>query len=580
MVRNAAPTALACASLIVAIAGCQTQSSPDAPPAPRPQPDAELAGSEPSALGERGVDAAAKRLSRGDVAGAQALAAALAASEAAGELPPAERFALRLLEAGIALALGDLPRARSQLQAAAPLDARQRARTALLAARIDAAAGRPGQAASRLARLSPAALENPADVAATLWDHAQRVPPHSIASRIENAAGAERAWWQLVLARNEALTPRQQRQAWLRWRKAHPRHVAASTEPPLAGAASMPDRIALFLPLSGPIGPAALAVRDGFMAAFLASAPPPSQSVRVYDTSAHPLQDLYEQALAHDPALIVGPLEKDNAQRLWGLDPNIPVLALNTVPAVGRAQTGQRVQFALAAEDDGRAIAQRLQADGARRIALFRAGQWSDRAAAALRANLDATTEVVAATLLGDIREVTAAVAEALGVTASNARHQDVAQHFRRDVKFTARRRRDIDAVVALLEADYVASLQPALAFHFASELPVYVSSQALRDAPAASFEGARVCGMPWRLHPPPLKAALQAPFADVSGALEALFAFGVDAFRMANRLSDMNLSAPMAGAVGLLTLGEDGVVRRELAWAEVRDGTFRPLPP
>lgn len=577
MVRNAAPTVLVCASLIVAIAGCQTQSGPEAAPAPRPQPDTQPVGAETDETG--GLNAAAQRLASGDVVGAQALAAALALREAAGELSPGERFRWRLLEANIALALEDLPRARSQLQAAVPPDARARTWATLLAARIDAAAGRPAQAAGRLARLRPAALENPAAVVATLWDYGRRIPPHGIAAHIEAAAGAERAWWRLVLAHNEALTPRQQRQAWLSWRSAHARHVAASAEPPLRDATSMPGRIALFLPLSGALGPAALAVRDGFIAAYLASAPPPSQSIRVYDTAAQPLEDLYEQALADDAALIVGPLGKENAQRLWALDPSTPVLALNTVPtATSRAQTGQRIQFALAAEDDGRAIAQRLKADGVRRVVLFRAGQWSGRAAAALRAHLDASTEVVAATLLSDIREVTAAVAEALTVTASNARHQDVAQHFRTDVKFTTRRRRDIDAVVALLEADYLASLQPALAFHFASELPVYISSQGLRDAPAAGFDGARVCGMPWRLHPPPLKAELQGPFADVGGALEALFAFGVDAFRIANRLADVNASTPIAGAVGLLTLGEDGVVRRELAWAEVRDGAFEPL--
>lgn len=562
-------------TVIVAISGCQAQDAPDAPPA-RPAPT-----DEPTApAAERTeLETAAELLDQGDASGADSIAARLAEEAEAGGLAATSHFDLRVLEARIALALGDLERAASAVRNARPGDAAQHATHIQLSAQLDAAAGRPAVAAARLASIDPAALDDPTALVATLWEYAHRAPARGAAQ--PNVHDTAAAAWQAFLADySEALTPRQQRDVWMRWSAAHPRHIAALTEPPLPSDNAMPRRIALMLPLSGTLAPAARAVRDGFVAAYFASAPPPWQSIRLYDTAAASIETLYDEALADDTALVVGPLAKEATRRLWALNPDLPVLALNTVAVDAAPALAPRLQFALAAEDDGRAIGRRVSADGARRIALFRAGEWSERAAAELAASLGPEVQVVAAGVLRDIKDVTANVAQTLGVEASQQRHRQLARHFGSTVHFTARRRQDVDAVAALVGADYLASLRPALAFHFAADMPVYASSQALRaGGDERGLNGARVCGMPWQLHPPRVKAVLQGAFDQVSGAMEALFAFGVDAFRIANRLGDFQGGQPLPGGTGLLTLGDDGVVRRQLDWAEVRNGRFLPLP-
>lgn len=550
---------------------------------PRTPPVAPVDVREPavSTSGQAALDTAETLLREGDAGGADAIAERLSSQAEAGGLAPTAQFDLHLLEARIGLALNDPERVGEALRRARPGDAAQRARHTRLAAELDAASGRLGAAAARLATIDAAAVSNPTELVATLWDYARLARDHAGAVSDDMPGTADDAWRALVADYHEALTPRQQERVWAQWRAAHPRHLAALAPPPFVSDAAMPRRIALMLPLSGALAPAARAVRDGFVAAYFASAPPPWQSIRLYDTAAASVEALYGQAVADDAALVVGPLAKEATRAMWALNPGLPVLALNTVPATAAAApaVAPRIQFALAAVDDGRAIGRRLSADGARRIALFRGGEWSERAAAELQASLEADAQVVATGVLRDIKGVTANVAETLGVAASQQRHQQLARHFGGTVHFTARRRQDVDAVAALVEADFLASLRPALAFHFAADVPIYASSQALRGADRRELNGARICGMPWQLHPPRAKAALQGAFEQVSGAMEALFAFGVDAFRIANRLGDFGGDRPLRGGTGLLTLGNDGVVKRELVWAEVRNGSFRALP-
>ena len=323
-------------------------------------------------------------------------------------------------------------------------------------------------------------------------------------------------------------------------------------------------------------------MRDGFLAGYYAAGPLPTQSVALYDTAAAPVDALYEEAMAGGAEAIVGPLSKENVARIWNLDPVLPTVTLNTIaPRAGVAGAPRIVQFALAVEDEGRALAHRVGQDGRRRILVFRTrAEWSERAAVALETSLPDDVELVDVGVFPDVKEVTNVVGEALAIEESQARQTTLARLFPGvEVGFTARRRADVHAVVALLDGDHADSLAAALRFHYAADLPVYGSSQALRDG-ARALEGMRVCDMPWRLYPSPLKAALQDPFPAMADT--ALFAFGVDAFRIVNRLSWLAASRQhrIMGASGTLGLDPDGSVHREPAWALVRDGGFQPLPP
>lgn len=532
-------------------------------------------------------------LDAGDVSAARGVRDGLAALDAG--MPPVgeDRVELELLDAGLAFARGDIDGVAETLRALGASTAARHLRFALLRADVAAAGGDHAAAVAALVAFEARAGADLPALGRAIWRHGARVEGYRLAD-LGTRAGtvAERAWWRFLETYNEALTPARQRTLWAGWRQGHPDHPAALVRPPGLSEPG-PRRIALLLPLSGRLANAGEWVRDGFLAGYFhgtsgreknGGAGSPAQSVLLYDTGATPVDALYEEALAEGAEAIVGPLSKENVARMWDLDPILPTVTLNTIASpAGREWAPRLVQFALAVEDEGRALARRLGVDGRRRIVVFRTrAEWSERAAVALETNLPDDVELVDVGVFPDVKEVTNVVGEALAIEESQARQAALARLFPGvEVAFTARRRADVSAVVALLDGNHADSLAAALRFHYAADLPVYGSSQVLRGG-ARGLSGMRVCDMPWRLYPSPLKAALQGPFPAVAGTSESLFAFGVDAFRIVNRLPWLAASGEhrIMGASGALGLGPDGYVHREPAWAVVRGGDFQPLPP
>ena len=584
------PGVLAALTLAV-LAGCQSGGGgadprdASVPAVPPVQDPAALAGE-----WARRVQLAWALLDAGEVAAAQRVRDELTAGGAA---PPdrEERIELELLDAGLAFGRGDVDAVADMLRSLGDSTHAGNLRFVVLRADVAAARGDHAGAVASLVAFEASAGTDVLALGRAIWRHGTRVQGYRLAD-LGTRAGtvAERAWWRFLRTYNEALTPARQRTLWAGWRQGHADHPAALVRPPGLDEPAR-RRIALLLPLSGRYANAGEWVRDGFLAGYFhgtsgrdTDAGPRAQSVLLYDTGAAPVDALYEEAMADGAEAIVGPLSKENVARMWDLDPILPTVTLNTIAPLDSGDGAPRfVQFALAVEDEGRALARRLGVDGRERVVVFRTrADWSERAAVALETNLPDDVELVDAGVFPDVKEVTKVVGEALAIDESQARQTALARLFPGvEVAFTARRRADVSAVVALLDGDHADSLAAALRFHYAADLPVYGSSQVLRDG-ARGLDGMRVCDMPWRLYPSPLKAALQGPFPAVAGTSESLFAFGVDAFRIVNRLSWLAASAEhrIMGASGVLGLGPDGSVRREPAWAVVRGGDFQPLPP
>lgn len=505
-------------------------------------------------------------------------------------LPPAGRFEVQALALEAAL-LGGRETAAADLAAQlAPQSADQRRRAAPLRIQTWELARDHAAAALALMRL---AIQDAGDGAgpqvreltAASWRRLSQLPiPRLTRLAAATDDNAEAAWLRLAQTYNAALAATQQRRIWARWQTAHPRHVAARFPPPsLAEPPAPPLRIALLVPLVGDYAAAAEAVRDGFVAAYLHAlqASGTAQEVRVYDTGAHGAATAYRQALAEGADAIVGPLQRSAVAALAALPPTVPTVALNrldgasSIPGTGAPMH----QLALAVEDEASAIVKALGRTGAGRIALFGGvGPWWERARARFEAELEAA-EVVATGTLRGLDDVTGVAGEVLGIDASSARHQALSGILGTAPEFTPRRRTDVDAVVAFVGSAALMALKPALDFHFASDLPVYVPSRAVRAVAWARLDGVRVCDLPWRLHPQPLRGEAAA-FATSRGAAADLFALGIDGFRIVNQLRRLaKYGEAIAGSTGMLRAGENGRIHRTPAWGEVAGGVLVAAP-
>lgn len=597
--------------LILSTTGCQSQSGPEDYRAQTPVDKITAIIKRGGHSGtQRGVELyfeAARRLYKnGDLASAASITNNLVTTIQINFLAPNERFELSILDAQIQLGLRKYEVATSRVLRIETQNNAQLDRITRLYAAIEAARGNYTAASAAMILWSPKTIGPdllPPDDGhierwvSAIWQYARQAASYRVAEMAAQATNEEeRAWWQLIRSYNDALTPSEQYTEWTRWRAQNPNHVAAKYGPPfLIQTSPVPTHIALLLPLTGRLAVAGEAIRDGFLSAYFSSNPNSIQSIKVYDTAATPIGTAYKQAIDYGAKLIIGPLAKDQVTEIIALKPSVPILALNTIAKsaaniAGALQVSRKyelIQFALAIEDETRAITRRVGQDGLKRIVLFHNNQdWSVRAAISLNEMLsktaETTTEIVRTGIFKDIKEVTTIVGEALLIGASSERHHQIDRLFDENVEFTPRRRKDIDGVIALADGMQLATLKPALRFHFGGDLPIYASSQAVRDTDdLTDLDHIRVCDIPWRLYSSPLKTDLHQSYPNSHGNFDSLFAFGIDAFRITNHLPRM-IGSPqnrVMGSTGILTLDENGIIRRELAWAIVRSGQIKLIP-
>ena len=516
-----------------------------------------------------------------------------------------------LLSAALAACQTDAP----QTAPAAPPDHRQEApadpQSARAAAALEklraaeasaSALQRQGRIADAVAALASIAAPEQRRQAINdrLWRLTAEASPARAAALAKQGPAAE--IWALRSAMAQSFSAAEKAERLDDWLSRHPRHNLATPLPePLVRLRHRPPparRVGLFIPLNGALAAAGKAVRDGFISAYLQDSTAVKPEVRIYDTAAEPMAALLQASRTAGIEFIVGPLSKTALESLIGLNPRVPVLALNyprtpmdgypQAPmhggiCVGEAEAHLKAgqdfaAFGLAIEDEAALIAERLQADGRERVMVIRNDRnWAIRGTSQLTSSWPHHLEQHA---FGNIRTMTESVGEALQVAASQARHDQLAQALGTSLEFLPRARQDIDGIVAFVDHLQARALAPALKFHFAEELPVYASSQSVRGAGRlGDLEGFQVAELPFRLYLGPLHRAFSEAFASHDANLTDLFALGIDAYRLFDHWSLLSAGDPLRGATGTLRLGDDGCIRRTLGWAVVQGGALSVAP-
>ena len=444
------------------------------------------------------------------------------------------------------------------------------------------------QAPALLQQLAQANV--PLDFTERLW-RLTGVAPSAQAARLAapkptagGAIGEGRlaAIWTLRNAMNQALSTSDQAQRFQAWRGQWPGHPFA-THPPstllrLLERPPPPERVALFAPLSGPLAQAGQAVRDGFISAYLRDPAAAKPEVLLYDTASADIATLYARSRADGAAFIVGPLARLAVENLRSLRPSVPVLGLNY------PRTGTHANFralGLAIEDEAATIAQRLLNEGRRRVLIIRnAKDWAVRGANAVA---DAWPHHLQQQPFADIRALTEAVGIAVQVVASEERHAQMERLLGATLEFVPRARADLDAIVAFVDHLQARALASALKFHFVGDLPVYASSQSTRSSQSGGtaahlidLEGFRIAELPLQLNRGPLREALAQVLKPQTANQTALFALGLDAYRLLDHWPLLTPSTTLQGATGMLRAGADGRIGRTLVWAKVADGRLQ----
>jgi outer membrane PBP1 activator LpoA protein len=371
--------------------------------------------------------------------------------------------------------------------------------------------------------------------------------------------------------------------------QAHASAALAGAQRPGPPGLEPAPHIALLLPVSGRAAGAATSVRDGFMTAYYQTPAGQRPRVRIYDTGTQSVAQALTAAASAGADFIVGPLTREEVAAAADFPgPRAPLLALNFL-APERVAPARFYQYALSPEDEARLAARRVLEDHHRHgVALVPAGDWGTRVLGAFRQELIAGGgDLLATGLIESGRtDFSDAITEVLRIADSSSRHRRLESILGTKLQFEPRRRNDIEFIFAPAQATTERLLRPQLRFHYAGDIPTYATSDAFEPDLHANddLDGLMFPDMPWILGgdlAEAVRAATQNAWPSGSPQRGRLFAFGFDAFRLAQTLrrSGAPGNVSVDGLTGHLTFDDERRVRRDIGWVQLRNGELKLLP-
>ena len=361
------------------------------------------------------------------------------------------------------------------------------------------------------------------------------------------------------------------------WKRQYPQHPANASvlsvaQTQIAVATEYPNQIALLLPLSGRGEPFGVAVRDGFIAAYLQQNAATRPQLKIYDVAAQSVGTAYNSAISDGAGFVVGPLTKEDVAAVAPLSSGrTPVLALNFLGDTLSAPKNF-YQFALLPEDEARMVARRVVADGRLAgVTIVPSGELGNRVNAAFADEL----KTLGGTVLDsqryepsqpDFSDIIKEVLQVKAVKGEPSTH-----------------RTDATFVFIVGTPGAARLIMPQLKFHYAGDVPVYATSDSFEPDPSANsdIDGMLFPGTPWMISNDPVTAQIRDgvraawPARTARSDRSRLYAFGFDAYRLVPELRSNapNSASEIAGVTGKLHLDQQNKIRRDLDWAQIKGG-------
>ena len=318
--------------------------------------------------------------------------------------------------------------------------------------------------------------------------------------------------------------------------------------------------------------------------------------LKIYDTSAQPLDQVLAQVQQDGASIVGGPLLKNNVEALMKSNTTLNVLALNQPEQVqNRANI---CYFALSPEDEARDAARHIHEQGKQApLLLIPRSTLGDRVANAFAQEWQTLGGgVVLQQKFGSAAELRAGVNGGAGialngspVSASLPQQQSVTiggltiPAPPTDAQISGGGKVDSAYIVATPEE--IAFIKPMIAMRNGSQsgATLYASSRSAQGTAGPDFrlemEGLQYSEIPMLAgsNPQLMQQALGAVRNDYS--LARLYAMGVDAWALANHFTQMRQvpGFELNGNTGDLTADQDCVINRKLSWLKYQQGQIVP---
>lgn len=336
---------------------------------------------------------------------------------------------------------------------------------------------------------------------------------------------------------------------------------------------NQPKKIALLLPLSGPLSGPGQAIQDGFMAAYQANKTNNSITVKAYDTQKGRIEILYEQAIAEGAEYVVGPLLKSQVAQIAAIPHPVPTLLLNDSTVTlqdnsylfGLSPTNEAIQVAVKAKQKGysRALVIAPKTDWGNDVANVFINQWK------LKGGVVADTFFYAAH-----DDLNKNMQQVLHISDSQERERKLKQILGQNIQAFVSRRHDFDMVFLLAYPSKARQIMPLLKYYYAGDVPVFATSSvysgtanSLKDK---DLDGLLFCDIPWVF----AHQMGTRNWPEQFNSYNRLYALGRDSYTLASQLNQL-LLFPVDGKEeqGALYLKGSKKVARVLEWGQFRQG-------
>ena len=380
------------------------------------------------------------------------------------------------------------------------------------------------------------------------------------------------------------------------------------------------ERVAVLLPLTGRLSTQGQAIKNGMVAAYMASKKPlPEKLVEpetdeltdsaqeeghigisaietaprypelhFFNSALKSPADMAEMVVGYD--VVIGPLLKDNIGELSLLLPeDTTLLALNRVDSLEKPLTGEQYYFALAPEDEAVQLAQHVRDQNYKNpvIVSSMSGVPERMTEAFLRHWQDTSAEgeysVPSVARFTDTKSMREGVSNLLDVAQSKDRITQIENLLSQQLYSVPRNRRDIDAIIIFASPEQTELLNPIIESSMSpfsdKVVPVYASSRSfsrefsrnsLRDLRNLTFTD-----MPWMLPDNPwssMGTELDTLFPGQNSVLRRLFALGYDSWQVLPQLRHMRIMPYLtfSGMTGELSIDTGANLQRKLPWGKV----------
>ncbi len=325
----------------------------------------------------------------------------------------------------------------------------------------------------------------------------------------------------------------------------------------------------------------------------------PSAELKVYDTSARPLDQILAQAQQDGVSIVVGPLLKEDVQAVMRSNTSLNILALNQPEAVKNQPN--ICYFALSPEDEAYDAARHIFHEGHKNpLLLIPRNSFGSRVSKAFAQEWKKLGGgIVLAQQFGTVNELKQNINSNTGISLTGSPVQGslppqqsvtigglTIPKAPTEDEITAGASGNVDAVYIIATQPEIALLKPMIAMRAGSRsgVTLYASSRSSQGGTGPDFrlemEGVQFSEIPMLSggNNALMQQALSATHNDYS--LARLYAMGVDAWSLASHFSQIRQvpGYQIQGNTGELTANQDCVINRKLPWLVYQQGNIAPV--